>query len=367
MVNGNPGALSHYGDLAHYDVKNTSGDLEEEYGWFIDGVERYVSDHPEEFLAHFGIKGMKWGVRKDRPTSEPLRGLGPDKIVRKTASGETLTLTKNPPTFIHKGIAKLSKNYRDSYRDGAHLTISNGEGKKVGEANVWKKSDDELYLNWIGIDSGHRGKGYASAALKAAEEFGRSQGFKKMTLEVPTKSPDARHIYEKMGFKVTRDLGYDPLWGGLTEMEYRFDPVKHHLFDNDSLQHYGVKGMKWGVRKSEPTNSSYSKSQQYYDHNQFGKGGVRRINRRLNNGQSIKEARNNERKYRRRKRTAVRTTVIGGSLAARIISVYGPLAAQVISVKAETNRGRAAAAEAMGVPRKATKPNRKGVYNITTL
>src|SRR5687768_6068812 len=35
------------------------------------------------------------------------------------------------------------------------------------------------------------------------------------------------------------------MWGGLTNMEYNFDEAKH-----SELKHYGVKGMKWGVRKA---------------------------------------------------------------------------------------------------------------------
>jgi hypothetical protein len=46
-----------------------SDDLEREYEWFIDGVEKYISDHPDEFLVHHGVKGMKWGVRNDSKTS----------------------------------------------------------------------------------------------------------------------------------------------------------------------------------------------------------------------------------------------------------------------------------------------------------
>lgn len=211
------------------------GNLEEEYGWFLDGVERYITENPEEFLTHHGVKGMKWGVRKDQPPGNELTGLGPDKIVRKTASGETLTLLKDPPTAIHKTLAKLSKNYRKAYSEGAHLTIRNEAGKKVGEANVWKKNDDDLYLNWLGIDASERGKGYATAVMKSAQEFGSVQGFKRMTLEVPGNSPDARHIYEKLGFKVIKDLGDDPVWGSLTEMEYRFD-VEHQISHQRQLE-----------------------------------------------------------------------------------------------------------------------------------
>jgi hypothetical protein len=74
--------------------------------------------------------------------------------------------------------------------------------------------------------------------MKAARDFGKQQNFEKMTLEVPGNSPDARHIYEKLGFKVTKEADdTDDFWGGLTEMEYKFNSAKHGaLTHHDRLE-----------------------------------------------------------------------------------------------------------------------------------
>jgi len=178
----------------------------------------------EEALAHFGVKGMHWGVRKEKTVRPPLTGLGPDKIVRKLSNGDTLTLSKDPPSTFIKALARISQNYADGYNKGAFFTVTDSSGKYIGEANLWKKSDTELYLNWLAIKKSARGNGYATEILKTAESFGKKQGFKKMMLEVPANSPDARHIYEKLGFKVTNEVinPKEPIWGGLTSMEYTF-------------------------------------------------------------------------------------------------------------------------------------------------
>ena len=76
---------------------------------------------------------------------------------------------------------------------------------------------------WIGVNRKSRGQGVAQACFKGVSDFAKAEGFKRMTLEVPGISPDARHIYEKFGFKeVGKTDGADDFWGGLTIMERRF-------------------------------------------------------------------------------------------------------------------------------------------------
>jgi RimJ/RimL family protein N-acetyltransferase len=240
--------------------------LENVYGSFLDILETQLANINDEPITHFGVKGMKWGVRKDRSSQKaPLKSLGPDSVVRKTASGEEVRLSKIPPSRFQNFMGRRSKKFRESYADQAYLTIHDGSGKKIGEAQVAKKSKDELNLVWLGINKSARGQGYATAVMKAGAEFGRQEGFKKLTLEVPKNSPDARHIYEKLGFKVVKEptakeMEDDIVFGGLTEMAYDVNEAQHleegmGMSYNDKpgspeeLLHYGVKGMKWGVRK----------------------------------------------------------------------------------------------------------------------
>jgi ribosomal protein S18 acetylase RimI-like enzyme len=221
-------------------VNEDDFDLEDEYGELLDLIQENIAGLRGMSIEHHGVKGMKWGVRKDRSksTREPLKSLGPDSVSRKTASGEIITLQKVKPNKLVKFLGRVSKGYREGYSKRAELNILDGQGKKVGEASVQKKNSEDLYLNWLGIDKSARGKGYATAVMQAGRDFGKQQGFKRMTLEVPGNSPDARHIYEKLGFKVVKEGNPkdDPIWGGLTDMVYEFDAA------HSQLAHYAVGG-----------------------------------------------------------------------------------------------------------------------------
>ncbi len=70
------------------------------------------------------------------------------------------------------------------------------------------------------------------------------------------------------------------------------------------LSHYGVKGMKWGVRRSEAqlekaarkerSDKNYSAKQRANDKQEFSRHGVKRIAKRVGKGQSVTQARNRE-------------------------------------------------------------------------
>lgn len=176
----------------------------------------------DDILTHHGTKGMRWGVRKAPQTKPELHGLVAKPMVVKTKKGDELSLVPMKVNAIHRGMAKISSKYRENYQSSAVLSIKDKNGKKVGNGQMWLrgKQKEELYLNWIDVSKDSRGKGYASAILLAAESKAKEVGAKKMTLEVPGISPDARHIYEKQGFRVTKEpKSIDPMWGGLTTME----------------------------------------------------------------------------------------------------------------------------------------------------
>lgn len=269
-----------------------------------------------DFLEHYGVKGMKWGVRNSGSSNKTpsarqarynkIRNREMNDFSVKTALGETVDVKQKPAGKLSAYVSSLSKMGTKDAMDTYEFDFSVG-GQTVGQASMERRSKNELYLNWLGVDSSQRGKGYGSAVFDAAVKHGQETGAKKLTLEVPLKSPDARHIYEKQGFVVTREptkkeAAEDLIWGGLADMELDLTKrsIRHALSDEDEeleralfesfatlpadleaelfgggdeleqsntmaddfLAHYGVKGMKWGRRKarSNDTSSSTSRS-----------------------------------------------------------------------------------------------------------
>ena len=147
-----------------------------------------------------------------------MKKIAPDKKTTDRKTSPNIHLDEVPSSRFTNFISKFSPKVREFIEKDKCFNVYDGN-KKVGDADVFWTSKDSLNIIWVEIDEKERGNGYGTALMKSIISFGKDNGAKEITLEVPGNSPDARHIYEKLGFKETHMVTEEgDYWDGLTAM-----------------------------------------------------------------------------------------------------------------------------------------------------
>ncbi len=199
-------------------------------------------DDGKEFIEHFGTKGMRWGVRKDK---------GNEGRQAKT-----------------KKIDKLDKKFEKNASSMKTFIAINNKAANVSNTNdVPRINNKSQYKNQNFLkDSPLRQKYYKEhqdAFMKnldaAATSFGtNASGTKKYSI---LESPDGT------GWNVTTADVEHAESNNVIRIKIIFDTLGHiislepdeseNLLNHNAetgknfIEHYGVKGMQWGVRRSK--------------------------------------------------------------------------------------------------------------------
>ena len=81
----------------------------------------------------------------------------------------------------------------------AEYIVLEFENQIIGFGGMWLIMD-EIHITNIAVAPAFRGKGYSKVLVAALVEFGQTEGFKHMTLEVRVSNHTAIGLYEKFGF-----------------------------------------------------------------------------------------------------------------------------------------------------------------------
>lgn len=173
-------------------------------------------------IYHYGVKGMKWGVRKDTPNrsinkksyrqSVYEQSPGPIKTRVITKTGEKVTITKEPPSSLALAVGKLTKRNPPDYI--STMNIMDGSGKKVGSFQIWKENKSTIRGEWLSINKKNQGRGYSQAAIEGLIMAAKKNPeIKTIKAEVPRNAEAAKHIYGNLGFKPYKRLGDTPQFG----------------------------------------------------------------------------------------------------------------------------------------------------------
>ena len=262
--------------------------------------ELYGVNRSNEYLAHYGIKGMKWGVKKAKESGNEKR------LARQYKKAAKKLAKLNERTDIEKQSAKVNKYNKIAKVSGAiggaalgtvgTLAISKDGNRLLTERAMKKAAQNhEAYRNalmannhtaadnYYQLYSGQNERanqywkhhmnasnaldayaaplgvtaaaGLGTAAIAKAKSYAAK---KRTTSEGHAKAVAKRDAWKKemkSAFKGTSYANLPP---------YAKKKVKHSdLEDPNSLAHYGIKGMKWGVQKAKSAHDSYALDKQY--------------------------------------------------------------------------------------------------------
>ena len=103
-------------------------------------------------------------------------------------------------------------NRFDKNRDGFWFALI--EDKIVGSIAIdgIKASTQGAHLRWFIVDPEYQGKNIGGTLIRKAIEFCREVKFKRVYLSTFAGLDEARHLYEKLGFKICEECEGDQ-WG----------------------------------------------------------------------------------------------------------------------------------------------------------
>lgn len=220
------------------------------------------SDEDGEFLEHFGVRGMKWGIRNSRSSSVSD---GPSPINRRTARAdkkfEKVAISRKNRVVGRQLLQDAAKNANDEilvinkkYSRNEHQLV---DGVPAGS----KKYYDEVYS----VLNKHLD------ALSGFHENASNTRRWKLSLEVDDMGVERLRSrteeIEHSSMEGWVDLPYTKDSNGLiTNVEFPeelLDLLDENLEQDamavtDFLEHHGIKGMKWGVRRKRSSRREFA-------------------------------------------------------------------------------------------------------------
>lgn len=250
----------------------------------------------EEYFEHYGVKGMKWGVRKE------TRGQGLTSwMIKDGASKAEMNGLKRAIARVD-GAARVGVQTTNQKYKGVNLrTDAKARKKYNAEINEVFKRQYPKGLEMFAVYS------VAGSAVAVAPAIGlpvsvgiiiaRSRQFKNERAAVLAQSATTSPEDE---FTITFDFRLDAN-GLIVDVVPRDPDILEHSLEMTSgefLAHWGVKGMKWGVRKDR-TGVGASSASASEDHINVAALRKKKVSQ-LSNAEikAVTERMNLEKKYR---------------------------------------------------------------------
>lgn len=150
---------------------------------------------PGDVLEHFGVKGMRWGVRKERETSGRDRGGAADATERQRVT--EMVVGKNATVMNPRGTsqADVKKAVEEAKDGGKGLTDAQKLALGIGAASVVGFVAYKAYQkNMTGfVDSTERSNDRSKLTLPTHDKDGKLTGQSKFDLDTYVETPHDGH------------------------------------------------------------------------------------------------------------------------------------------------------------------------------
>lgn len=250
-----------------------------------------------DILEHYGVKGMRWGVRKDRKTSVKTRTEGfilkkgsslnrVSSITNERNEGKAYATFKkwdsvgymarsmpfmrtfNMNMVVTRDLVAPSKKERiDAFID--LMKKDDSFATSLAEA----KSRQEIFGNKKAFEDRYKKMSEAQLRAKAYNDLAVNMGFdkkvrdlyfkelKKRGFDMVIDDADAQAISHSPIIIFNRENSLKIASVDKVTIKYLLDFMRRDETMTDKvIKHYGTKGMRWGVRKKRKTSSDYKKT-----------------------------------------------------------------------------------------------------------